>query len=342
MVLKNISQNDKSLLKTVGFTSALFAVTATSSTIVANAQEVEIQPGETLGILAERHSTTVEELKEINNLEDEDLIIAHENILVERVDGDGDVDVDEEVKEDKTEETYVVQSGDTLGSIADKYGVDYKDIMRWNNLETDFILTGEELIIYFVEPEVVEETIVEEPVVEETVEEPVVEEVSYDYSNETKNNVAQAAEIDYDTHDNTYSSNKTYVENANNNQTQRASSPSYDGGYNPYPAGECVTHAFDRRAQLGKGVSGSWGNASNWASVASSQGYKVNNSPSQGAIIQTGAYQNGSGWAGHVGVVESVNNDGSITISESNWNGNRFETFRTIPASQVSSYNYIH
>lgn len=323
MVLENISQNDKSLLKTVGFTSALFAVTAASSTIVANAQEVEIQPGETLGILAERHSTTVEELKEINNLENEDLIIAHENLLVERVD-DGN-----NVEENKTEETYVVQSGDTLGSIADKYGVDYKDIMRWNNLETDFILTGEELTIYFVEPEVVEE-------------QPVIEEVSYDYSNETNKNVAQAAEIDYNTYDDTYSSNETYVENTNNNQTQYASSPSYDGSYNPYPAGECVTHAFDRRAQLGKGVSGSWGNASNWASAASSQGYEVNNSPSQGAIIQTGAYQNGSGWAGHVGVVESVNNDGSITISESNWNGNRFETFRTIPASQVSSYNYIH
>lgn len=323
MVLENISQNDKSLLKTVGFTSALFAVTAASSTIVANAQEVEIQPGETLGILAERHSTTVEELKEINNLENEDLIIAHENLLVERVDN-GD-----NVEENKTEETYVVQSGDTLGSIADKYGVNYKDIMRWNNLETDFILTGEELTIYFVEPEVVEE-------------QPVVEEVSYDYSNETNNNVAQAAEIDYNTYDDTYSSNETYVENTNNNQTQHASSPSYDGSYNPYPAGECVTHAFDRRAQLGKGVSGSWGNASNWASAASSQGYEVNNSPSQGAIIQTGAYQNGSGWAGHVGVVESVNNDGSITISESNWNGNRFETFRTIPASQVSSHNYIH
>lgn len=323
MVLENISQNDKSLLKTVGFTSALFAVTAASSTIVANAQEVEIQPGETLGILAERHSTTVEELKEINNLENEDLIIAHENLLVERVD-DGN-----NVEENKTEETYVVQSGDTLGSIADKYGVDYKDIMRWNNLETDFILTGEELTIYFVEPEVVEE-------------QPVIEEVSYDYSNETNKNVAQAAEIDYNTYDNTYNSNEPYVENTNNNQTQHASSPSYDGSYNPYPAGECVTHAFDRRAQLGKGVSGSWGNASNWASAASSQGYEVNNSPSQGAIIQTGAYQNGSGWAGHVGVVESVNNDGSITISESNWNGNRFETFRTIPASQVSSYNYIH
>lgn len=328
MVLENISQNDKSLLKTVGFTSALFAVTAASSTIVANAQEVEIQPGETLSILAERHSTTVEELKEINNLEDGDLIIAHENLLVERVD-DGD-----NVEKNKTEETYVVQPGDTLGSIADKYDVDYKDIMRWNNLETDFILTGEELTIYLVEPEVIEET--------EVVEEPIVEEVSYDYSNETNNNIAQAAEIDYNTYDDTYNSNETYVENTNNNQTQRASSPSYDGSYNPYPAGECVTHAFDRRAQLGKGVSGSWGNASNWASVASSQGYEVNNSPSQGAIIQTGAYQNGSGWAGHVGVVESVNNDGSVTISESNWNGNRFETFRTIPASQVSSYNYIH
>ena len=64
----------------------------------------------------------------------------------------------------------------------------------------------------------------------------------------------------------------------------------------------------------------------------------MNNTPVQGAILQTS-----QGSMGHVAYVESVNNDGSITISEMNYNGGPYvKDTRTISASQVSSYNYIH
>ena len=46
---------------------------------------------------------------------------------------------------------------------------------------------------------------------------------------------------------------------------------------------------------------------------------------------------------GHVAFVESVNANGSITISEMNYSASPgIVTYRTIPASQVSSYVYIH
>jgi surface antigen len=52
--------------------------------------------------------------------------------------------------------------------------------------------------------------------------------------------------------------------------------------------------------------------------------------------------QNGGGF-GHVAVVESVNSDGSVTVTEMNynWGGNLVDE-RTIPASQVGSFYYIH
>lgn len=122
-----------------------------------------------------------------------------------------------------------------------------------------------------------------------------------------------------------------------------SSSSSFTGGTNFYPGGECTWYAFERRAELGKAVSGSWGNASNWAGQASAQGLTVNNTPSVGAIIQTPANTNGAYGMGHVGVVESVNGDGSITISEMNWSGGLGgKTFRTLSASQAASHNFIH
>ena len=50
-----------------------------------------------------------------------------------------------------------------------------------------------------------------------------------------------------------------------------------------------------------------------------------------------------AGSLGHVAYVESVNSDGSITISEMNYTGGAYVTdTRTISASEVSAYNYIH
>ncbi len=53
--------------------------------------------------------------------------------------------------------------------------------------------------------------------------------------------------------------------------------------------------------------------------------------------------QSTAGYYGHVAYVERVNPDGSILISEMNYTYGPYNTdTRVIPASLVSSYNYIH
>lgn len=43
--------------------------------------------------------------------------------------------------------TYVVESGDILGSIAEAHGVTVADLRRWNSLDGDMIRVGQELVI---------------------------------------------------------------------------------------------------------------------------------------------------------------------------------------------------
>ncbi len=110
-------------------------------------------------------------------------------------------------------------------------------------------------------------------------------------------------------------------------------------GGNRYDFGYCTWYAFNRRAALGRPVGGMWGNASSWASLARASGFSVNNRPAVGAVMQTA---NAAGGYGHVAVVESVNSDGSILVSEMNYAGWNVKSTRTIGAGSVGSYNYIH
>lgn len=110
---------------------------------------------------------------------------------------------------------------------------------------------------------------------------------------------------------------------------------------NKYVGGYCTWYVYERRAQLGRVIGSFWGNATTWAAAASAAGVRVDKVPEVGSIAQWNAYQGGSGFAGHVAVVESINADGSLTLSEMNYNGNFNRiTSRTIPASMVN--NFIH
>lgn len=109
---------------------------------------------------------------------------------------------------------------------------------------------------------------------------------------------------------------------------------------NKYAFGNCTWYAYERRMQLGRPVGSFWGNASSWGIYARSAGYVVNNQPQAGAVLVER-----SGYYGHVGVVETVNSDGSITISEMNnyaYGGFNIVNKRTISAGQATSYTYIH
>ena len=108
---------------------------------------------------------------------------------------------------------------------------------------------------------------------------------------------------------------------------------------NKYDYGYCTWYAYNRRAELGRPVGSFWGNASTWASYARGSGYLVNGQPAVGAVMQN-SYQ--AGGYGHVAVVESVNADGSIYVSEMNYAGWNVKSYRTVSAGEAAGYNYIH
>ena len=84
---------------------------------------------------------------------------------------------------------------------------------------------------------------------------------------------------------------------------------SFDGS-NTYDYGYCTWYVKNRR---GASLPNSLGNANTWYSRAAAAGMAVGSVPRPGAV---GTTTRGS--LGHVVYVESVNGDGSITISEMN------------------------
>lgn len=110
----------------------------------------------------------------------------------------------------------------------------------------------------------------------------------------------------------------------------------YDAGNNLYAAGWCTWYAYNARLNVGKSLPNNMGDARNWAWSAANQGYRVNYTPSVGAIAV-----NASG--NHVMFVEKVFANGSIQVSESGvgWKPWSYRT-RTLSASAASQLQYIH
>lgn len=103
----------------------------------------------------------------------------------------------------------------------------------------------------------------------------------------------------------------------------------------------CVGYAWGRwRELLGKKHNLSTSNAENWYGNTN-DGYERGQTPKNGAVIcwRKGKAGDGSDGAGHVGIVEDVNADGSIVVSNSAYGGRRFYTM-TLSAPYNIGTNY--
>ncbi|MFC0136884.1 CHAP domain-containing protein [Staphylococcus petrasii] len=107
--------------------------------------------------------------------------------------------------------------------------------------------------------------------------------------------------------------------------------------FNTYVKGQCTYYAFDRIRQNGNMINNEWGDAKEWASKAEDEGYKVDEHPKPGSILQTS-----EGDHGHVAYVEKVNDNGSLTVSDMNYKKPYEVTTRHIGTYEVKDYNYIH
>ena len=108
-----------------------------------------------------------------------------------------------------------------------------------------------------------------------------------------------------------------------------------------YPWSQCTWWAYIRRTQLALPVGSYLGNGGEWASKAAALGYYVNNTPHVGAAVSFLPGQVGSSPVyGHVAVVERVNANGTILISECGAKNHGRILTRIL--GNAGSYRYIH
>lgn len=234
--------------------------------------------------------------------------------------------------------TYIVIAGDTIPSIAAKFSIT-SDSVRWSNgLSGDNATAGQKLLI------------------------PPVNGIAYTVkAGDTPDSLAVKFSANKDSiiadndvigslrvgsvilvRDGTLMpaplTRRAYTASYGSGFAWGGSSAIYNGGANGYDYGYCTWWAAYRRAQVGKPVPSNLGNASSWKLLAQRAGFGVGSVPRQYAVIWTPPRD----YYGHVGFVESVNDDGSANISEMNIAGWGVVSRKTLSASEAAAYSYIY
>ena len=241
--------------------------------------------------------------------------------------------------------THKIAEGDTVPSVAARYGVSDQTLKWANNLTSDTLAAGAEMIVPTVDG-----------VVYTIKEGDSLDAIAQKYQSDkarvvSKNNlelsdlavgqriILPGGVLPANEQPGYIAPRRTMI--TNSGVAVARSNPMYaiqDG--NRYTYGYCTWYAYNRRAQIGRPIGSLWGNASSWVYAAASAGYGVSRgNPSVGDIMQNG------GGAGHVAVVEEIYPDGGIRVSEMNYYGggggwNRISE-RRLDASAAAAYNFI-
>jgi membrane-bound lytic murein transglycosylase D len=119
-----------------------------------NHQTYTVKSGDYLSTIAENYGVTVSQLREWNNITGDKIMVGQKL----KIYSDGKVTEKKEVKEKTTKKStsHVVQEGENLSLIAEKYGLTTAELMDWNDLDDDVIIPGQKLTL--VEPKQTKKT----------------------------------------------------------------------------------------------------------------------------------------------------------------------------------------
>jgi FOG: LysM repeat len=122
--------------------------------LIAFAETYTVQKGDTLEKIARKFNVSVEEIKKANNIKDERKIRDGMKLEIPTKETNSKKETKKETKKTSKKEsernkelTYVVQKGDTLETIAKKYGLTVKELMDYNDMKDEKIFAGDELKI---------------------------------------------------------------------------------------------------------------------------------------------------------------------------------------------------
>lgn len=135
-------------LRIPGGSAASGGTTETGSTTASTSEGAgtyTVQQGDTLSQIAQRFDTTVQELVRLNNLANPDSISVGQELVVPS--GGGSTGA-AEAPAGGQDKSYVIQRGDTLMSIARRFGLTVKQLQDANNITNpDRIYPGQTLVI---------------------------------------------------------------------------------------------------------------------------------------------------------------------------------------------------
>lgn len=136
---------------------------SSDATIVSKTKYHKVRKGESLGLIAQRNGVSVTELKRWNGLRSNNIvagrslkIIKEERVavapkkLVEKPVSKTVVlndTIKAKVKSVETAKFHLVEKGESLFSIAQKYDVTSEELKEWNNLEEETIQSGSKLLV---------------------------------------------------------------------------------------------------------------------------------------------------------------------------------------------------
>lgn len=207
---------------------------------------------------------------------------------------------------------YVSLEGDSIGSIATKFGINANSVRWSNNLSGDRVAAGKTLVI----PPA--DGIVHQVKASDSIDSIVAK---YQSSRDLFITVNDAENGQLPVGDYVWIPNGTLASQGSRFTAAPGAgfglnfAPTF-GGYG-YDRGYCTWWAALRRGQIGRPVPSNLGNAITWKVLAARAGLGVGTKPAEGAVIWTPASR---GW-GHVGFVEKVNSDGSVWVSDMNSRG---------------------
>ena len=128
-------------------TSNTVAVNETKNTVSKNnIYKYKVKKGDNLSEISEKFGVSVNQIKKWNNISSNN-IAAGKTLKIYSSTSSSSYG-DNTTKNSSNVNYYKIKSGDSIGSIAEKYGVKVSDIQRWNNISGNKILAGSTLKIY--------------------------------------------------------------------------------------------------------------------------------------------------------------------------------------------------
>ena len=332
------------LLATAGAAAAL-----AGSSVVASADSVTVKSGDTLYAIAAAHHVSVDELVSANKIADANMIITGDKVELPGSSSTSASSVAPK-KQAAKGSSYTVKSGDTLWAIANANGMTLSELLSANEglQASSTIFVGDSLNL----TASATKATVSAPAASSAAAKPAAaQSVATSTANASeaaaKSAAAQSAATSAANASAAAASSAAAQSAAQASQataqpqklattapSANNSVVSADTAGNTYPAGQCTWFVKGDLSWVGN----HWGNASAWGASATAAGHTVNSSASVGSIALFAPGVGGASSYGHVAVVDSVNPDGTISISEANYAGKAFNE-RTISTAGVQ---FIH